>query len=391
MKIMEVDCRLVRLPTRRPHRWASLTAEVGSYVLVCIRTDEGPEGWGEATALAQWGGDYGRYYGETPGTVLHVLKDVFGPFLIGADIDDRHRLYEEMDRAISGHHYAKTALEEAILDAVAQSAGIPVYELIGGRRRDRVPMAHSLGLLPAEQLLDEVTAAVAEGVRTIKLKVGEDSERDIAVVKQVRDAIGFDVDLVVDGNQGWGKPAQAERVIQRLDQQALRYIEQPIAGIREMAWLADRISVPLMVDESMWTAHDLVDVAVGRSASLASIYTSKAGGLTRAMQIDAVASAFGIGTNVNGSGETGVGNLANVHLAASLVSLTEASVFPITGMSGNRSTEIVGAMYTDDVLAEPLRFEDGCVVVPEGPGWGVEIDREKVEKFTVEHMVISGD
>jgi muconate cycloisomerase len=391
MKIIEVECRLVRLPSRRPHRWASLTAEVGSYVLVRIRTDEGVEGWGEATALAQWGGDHGRYYGETPGTVLHVLKDVFGPFLIGADIDDRHKLYEEMDGAIRGHHYAKTALEEAMLDVVARSVGIPVYELIGGRRRDRVPMAHSLGLLPTEQLLDEVSAAVAEGVRTIKLKVGEDPERDIDVVDQVRHAIGFEVDLVVDANQGWGKPAEAARVIRRLDQHALRYVEQPVAGIREMAWLADSVSVPLMVDESMWTAHDLVDVAVNRSASLASIYTSKAGGLTKAMQIDAVASAFGIGTNVNGSGETGVGNLANVHLAASLTSLTEASVFPVTGMSGNRSTEIVGAMYTDDVLEEPLQFEDGCVVVPEGPGWGLKIDREKIESFTVEHVVVRGD
>src|SRR5205823_2089027 len=118
------------------------------------------------------------------------------------------------------------------------------------------------------------------------------------------------------------------------------------------------------------------------------IYTTKAGGLQRAMQADAVAFANGIGTNVNGSSETGIGNLANVHLAAAAASLREASVFPITGLKGNRPTEIAGATYVDDVLSEPFRFEDGCVVVPDGPGWGIAVDDEKVDFYTRERVSI---
>jgi muconate cycloisomerase len=139
MRISGIECRLVRLPTRRPHRWASLTVAIGSYVLVRLRTDEGIDGWGEATALAQWGGDHGRYFGESPATVLHVIKDLFAPFLIGCDPLDRNAIERQMDAAIKGHVYAKTAIEAALLDLSARRAGLPVYELLGGKRRDSVP------------------------------------------------------------------------------------------------------------------------------------------------------------------------------------------------------------------------------------------------------------
>lgn len=388
MKITQIECRLVELPTTTPHRWASLTVDVGSYLLVNVRTDEGLAGWGEATALAQWGGDHGRYYGETAATVMHVVKDVFWPVLRGADPARHQELYADMDAAIRGHHYAKLAVDAALLDLVAQGAGLPVYELLGGRRRDRIPMAHSVGLMPVGEAVQRAKDVVAEGMRTVKVKVGEDNARDLEAVHKVCEAIAERAEITVDANQGWGPPAEAKRLINRLSDLPIRFVEQPVEGLSEMAWLAREVAVPLMVDESMWTAHDMAEVARLRAASLASIYTTKAGGLHRAMQADAVAYANGIGTNVNGSSETGVGNLANVHLAAAMASLSEASVFPVTGLRGNRPTEIAGATYADDVLTEPFRFEEGCVLVPDGPGWGVAVDEEKVEFYTRERVRI---
>jgi L-alanine-DL-glutamate epimerase-like enolase superfamily enzyme len=104
------------------------------------------------------------------------------------------------------------------------------------------------------------------------------------------------------------------------------------------------------------------------------------------MQADAVALAGSLGTNVNGSGETGVGNLGNLHLAAAMASLTEACVFPVSGPAEDRPTRVVQALYLDDVLVEPFRYADGAVAVPTGPGWGIEIDQEKVEHYTVERL-----
>jgi muconate cycloisomerase len=390
MKVTRVECRLVKLPLRRQHRWTGLTAEIGSFVLVRLRTDEGIDGWGEATVLGQWGGDYGRYYGETPDTVIHVVRDVFSPFLLGSDPFDVYAVYQAMERAIRGHPYAKTAIEEALLDAKAKSLDIPVYELLGGRRRDRIAICHSIGLMPTDLAIEEAAELVEEGVRTIKVKVGEDADRDIATVMGVRKVIGDGVQLTVDANQGWGTVAEAERMIRALEPAQLRFVEQPVPGIRQMAALAERVSVPLMADESLWTPQDMAEIATTRAAAIGSIYTTKAGGLHRAMQIDAIAWAFDIATNVNGSGELGVGNLANVHLAAALESRQESCTFPVTGLAERRATRVVGAEYTDDILVEPFGFSDGSVEVPAGPGWGIPVDEEKIGRFTVDEVLVGG-
>jgi muconate cycloisomerase len=388
VKITRVECRLIKLPLRRPHRWTGLTAEIGSFVLVHLRTDEGIDGWGEATVLGQWGGDYGRYYGETPDTVIHVIRDIFTPFLLGCDPFDTYGIYMAMDSAIRGHPYAKTAVEEAVLDLKAKSLQVPVYELLGGRKRARIAICHSIGLMPADQAIAEAYELVEEGVRTIKVKVGEDRDRDMAAVMGVREAIGDTVELTVDANQGWGTVAEAERMIRALEPAQLRLVEQPVPGIRQMATLARRVPVPLMADESLWTPQDMAEIASSGAAAIGSIYTTKAGGLRRAMQIDAIAWAFDISTNVNGSGELGVGNLANVHLAAALESRQESSSFPVTGLAEKRATRVIGAEYTDDILVEPFVFADGCVEVPDGPGWGIPIDEEKVEKYTVSEVSV---
>jgi muconate cycloisomerase len=381
-----IECSLVQLPVRRAHRWASLTEPVGSYVLVKIATDDGAVGWGEATALAQWGGDYGRYYGESPHLVMTVIRDHLAPVLLGCEIEDRPRLRDRLDATIKGHHYAKTAIDQALLDLVARRVGLPVYEFLGGRRRDTIQIAHSLGLMTVAEAVSEARQACDEGIRTIKIKVGEDFDRDLECVFKVRAAIGPDVDLVIDANQAWSPPATAERRIRALEPAKLRYIEQPVAGILEMAMVAERSDVPLMADESVWTAHDVVDVASRRAAQLVSIYTSKAGGMANAMALDAVAYAMGLGSNVNGSGETGVGNLANVHLACALQSLTEACVIPVTGLAEQRPTQVAGAEYLDDVLTEPFSYVDGAVSVPQGPGWGIPVNEEKVRKYCLERI-----
>lgn len=388
MKITEIVCHSIQLPTRRKQRWASLTADLGSWLLVELRTDEGVTGWGEGTALAQWGGDYGRYYGETPGTIRQVLEHIYAPVLLGSDPRNLQGVLERMDGGIRGHHYARTTIEGALLDLNARAAGLPVHQLLGGRRRDRIAIAHSIGLMPVEKALDELDQVLEEGIRTIKLKVGEDAKRDVETVHRVRERCGEDIDIQVDANGGWRNTPTALRMIEAIQEAQLRFVEQPVAGIVEMEQLARFARVPLMADETAWTARDVVDLSRRGAATLASIYTSKAGGLLNAMRMDAVAEACGIGTNVNGSGESGIGNLGNVHLAAAMGSMAEANVLPITGLASNRPTHTAMAVYTDDLLTEPFEYADGEVLVPDGPGWGIEVDEDKVKHYSIEEQVI---
>lgn len=389
MNIVGIDCHNVSLPLLRPHRWAGLTATLGSYVLVNVKTDDGLSGWGEATVHPQWGGDLGRYDGDTPTSAMHLVNDVLWPVLAGADPRRNQFVYAEMERALRGHPYVKLALDAAILDLLAQSAGIPVYVLLGGQRRTVIPITHVIGLMPVDEVVAEAQAVATEGVSPIKLKVGEDRDRDLDVVRKVHRAVGGDVEIAIDANQGWATVATAERMISHLSSIDLRYIEQPVAGIAAMAQLAARVDVPLMADESVWTAHDMAEFARLGAPMMASIYTTKAGGLLRAMQVDAVAHAHGLATTVNAYEQTGIGALATLHLACAMASLGEACMIPVSGPQGNRPTSVAGVTYSDDVLADSLTFHDGCVLVPDAPGWGVAVDVDKVEHYTVNRTSVS--
>lgn len=369
---------VVSLPRRRDHTWAKLQGSIGTYLLVELTSADGLSGWGEATVLGSWGGDHGRYYGETLSTARHVLADLIAPRVLGHTFTSREEVLALASGAVAGHPYAKTAFECAVLDLWGRTLGVPVHELIGGRRRDRIRLTHSLGLMDPEVAVAEARDAVAEGISTIKVKVGVEPERDVALVHDLHDALGSGVDLVLDANQGWRTAAVAERVLRRMADVPVHYVEQPVEGLAQMVQLAPRIPFPLMADESMWNSYDMADLARTGVVPYASIYTSKAGGVGGAMVADAVASAFGIGTNVNGSGETGIGNLANVHLAAAMRSLTECSALPASAPADLATTKVAGRFYTDDVIAEPLRIVDGCLVVPDGPGWGIDVDPDRL-------------
>jgi muconate cycloisomerase len=383
MRIEKIDLFHVALPTRRTHKWKGLTGDIGGYILVRVAGSRGFAGWGEAPAIKDWGGDHGKYYGETPGTTRLIIEEHLAPAVIGAEAGNPAKLHMLMDGAIKGYPYAKASIEMAVYDLLGRTLGVPVYTLLGGRVRDAVPVAHSIGLLPLDEALAECVQVVKEGVRTIKIKVGVDPERDVDVVRRIREAVGPAVDLCVDANQGYAGPAEAIRVIRAMEAVRLKYVEQPVEGLAAMAEVARVIETPVMADESAWTPQDVLEIIERRAADIISIYTTKPGGLYKAMQVAAVAHAAGLPCNVNGSVETGVGNLANLHLAAAAPSVTLACVVPVSTPAEARHGQLAGIYYKDDLIKTPFRFVDGAVQVPDGPGMGIEVDEEKVQRYKV--------
>lgn len=107
------------------------------------------------------------------------------------------------------------------------------------------------------------------------------------------------------------------------------------------------------------------------------------GGLYNARTIARIAEYAGIRCNVNGSGEFGVGNAANLHMACCGRNIDLASVFPITHLEGIDQTKVAGRWYNDDIITRPFDYEDGCLVVPDGPGLGIQVDMEKIRKYSL--------
>jgi muconate cycloisomerase len=381
--IAKVELHHIALPTRREHKWTGLTEPIGGYVLVKMTDAAGLAGWGEAPALKDWGGEFGRYFGESPGTTILVIQQYLAPAAQGCLPGEIAELHARMDRAIKGFPYAKAAVEFAAYDLAGKQSGLPVHRLLGGASRHRIAVTHSIGILGFEEAEREVTKVATEGIRTIKIKVGVDPDRDVEMVRRIRETVGPGMALCVDANQGYRTPGEAIRTLRRMERFDLIYFEQPVEGIERLAEVARAIDVPVMADESAWNAHDVIQIIEKRAAQIVSIYTTKPGGLYRAMEVAAVARAAGIICNVNGSVETGVGNLANLQLAAAAPAAVLSCVVPVSTPAEAQSGQIAGIYYKDDLIAEAMRYADGAIELPTGPGMGIAVDEAKVRKYAV--------
>ena len=261
MKITNIETIPIRLPTRRVHQWASLTTPIGVYVIIKLHTDNGLVGLGEAPVLKDWGGDHGKYFGETPQTTAHIINDILAPALKDQDPRRFEAIHALMDRSVKGYPYAKAALDMALYDVVGKALKVPAYQFLGGCFRDRISIAHSLGLMEIEKAVEEGLQAKSEGVKTIKLKGGVDPKRDVELVRRMRDALGPETKICVDANQGYPTPKVAVQVTKAMAEYDLLYMEQPVEGIDQMAEVAKRVDTPIMADESAWTAQDVVEIA----------------------------------------------------------------------------------------------------------------------------------
>ena len=269
---------IVALPTRREHKWTGLTESIGRYVLVKMTDDAGNVGWGEAPALKDWGGEFGRYFGESAAIVQLVIARYLAPAAAGIPVGNIGLLHQKMDAAIKGYPYAKAAMDCAAYDLAGRASGLPIYTLLGGAVRDSVPIAHSIGLMEIEAGEREAGQVASEGIKTIKIKVGVEPARDVEMVKRIRAAVGPKVSLCVDANEGYKTPGEAIKTIRKMEAFELIYAEQPVHGIARVAEVARAIDTPVMADESAWNSHDVIEIIERRAArSVRSTPPSRAG------------------------------------------------------------------------------------------------------------------
>ena len=382
MKITKIETIIIQLPARMDYSWRSLQGSIGRYVILKLTADEGIVGLGEAPAILSWGGEHGRYFGEDPEIVSYLVNKRLSSLLIGSDPFDIRSLMIRMDVEVRGFPYTKAMIESAMLDIMGRKLGVPVYQLLGGAMRDEIPICHSVGIAPPDDAARLAADVVADGIRWLQVKVPGNPEEDIAIIKAIRKEVGDGINIFPDINRGYREIKPAINVIKTMHGEAnICAVEQPTEGSDAMAAITRAVDVPVIVDEGCWSPQDASEVVKRGSADVISIYFTKASGLYRSMQIGAVAHAAGLPVNVNGSLEGGVGNAANLHLAAALEGVVLPGVITINTLEGREQTKFGGVFYKDDVITEPFEYVDGCLKVPTGPGLGVELDPEKIERY----------
>lgn len=382
LSVERVETLLVRLPPRADFRWLSLSRPLGEFVLVKVDA-EGVTGWGEIVALRDWGDADGRRHGETPATVTAIVHDQLAPALIGRTLD-LGEFAAAMDAVVVGNPYAKALIDIAVHDLVGRRAGLPVHALLGGATRRRIPVAHMLGIMANDEAAEEARKASADGVRALQVKGGQDARRDVALIARLREELPTGTWLRLDANGGYADDLLPHRVLAELGAAGVDLVEQPVLGLGDLEAAHARSEVPIMADEACWSPADALLLASRRSVDALSLYVGKAGGLARAREMASIARAAHLPHDLNGALELGIGNAANVHLAAASPARLLPCVIPVNAPAGQACTTTAGRYFEDDVVAAPFAYEKGAVLVGDEPGLGVEVDLEKVEHYCVD-------
>lgn len=362
MRITKVEAHPVRMPMRR-FSDAYSDYLTGQFVLVDIQTDEGVVGYGEAPCTVTVG-----FYGETLETVTTSIRKYIAPRLIGEDPLNIRKAISMMNIAHGNAVIAKTGIDFALYDAAGKALGVPTYTLLGGMQRERVKAASEIGIVKPEEMVEEARRLVKMGFKVIKIKAGRDVDDEIRGVRAVREAIGPDMELRVDPNGGWSR-SETLKALKAFEDCEVSYVEQPLQGwdLEGLAWIRKTTGVPIMVDESVWNAHDVIKVVEAEAADIINIKLTKAGGLKNSLDMYTTAEALGIPCVIGTELEGCVGVAAKLQLAASLENLPFACEF----------TELA---FQKMAVKEHLTLEDGCLRVPRGAGLGMSPDKDLIEE-----------
>lgn len=370
MNIQSLDVFIVDLPTIRPHQLAMHTIVVQTIVLVRVVGGDGLEGWGEVATIG--GASYSE---ETPEAIKVNIEKYIKPLVIGEDAIHFDAISTKVNRQVVGNTFAKAAVETAIIDLAAKAKGVPAYELFGGQIHASLPVAWTLASGDTKRDIEEARECLkAKRHNIFKLKIGiGDPKRNVSHVLAIKEAVGDAASVRVDVNQAWDETT-ALYCIEALEDGGIDLIEQPLPAWNKeaMARLTSKFKVPIMADESLCSVKDSYQVAKIRAGNVFSVKPAQVGGLTATKKVAAIAEAAGISLYGGTMIESSLGTAISAQLYSTIPEMTYG-------------TELFGPLlFTDTITLNSIVYEDFQMIVPRGPGFGMEMDKEKVFHYTRE-------
>jgi muconate cycloisomerase len=363
--IERVETFLVDLPTIRPHQLSMATMNGQTLMLVRLYCSDGTVGVGEGTTIG------GLAYGaESPEGMKLAIDTYFAPLLVGADASHVPAIMAKLDKAIRDNRFAKCAVETALFDALGQRTGLPVSQLLGGRVRDSLPVAWTLASGDTGKDIDEAERMLAQRRHNIfKLKIGRRAVADdVAHVAAIKKALGDRAAVRVDVNMAWTE-LQAQYGLAALADAGCELAEQPVATTEALARLKGRYPIAVMADESLIGPASAFALARAAGADVFAVKIEQSGGLHAAQQVAAIADAAGIALYGGTMLEGAVGTVASAHVFATFRDL-------------QWGTELFGPLLlTEEILIQPLQYQDFQLAVPTAPGLGIALDEDRVQFF----------
>ena len=354
MKISDIRLAKISVPLRVPFKTALRTVNSVEDVIVEIHTDSGLVGYGEAPPT-------GAITGDTTGAIVGSLRDHIIPNLIGQPLDEFEPLMKRLQKSVVHNTSAKAAADIALYDLYGQMLGAPVYKLLGASRK-QITTDITISVNPPEEMARDALVALERGYDTLKIKVGIDPTLDVARLSAVRNAVGPDIRLRIDANQAW-TPKQAVKLLNQMQDKGLdiELVEQPVAGrdFDGLKYVTERSYVPVMADESVFSAEDAMKIMQMGAADLVNIKLMKCGGLYNALKIASAAEVYGVECMIGCMLEAKVSVNAAVHLACA------KSVITKVDLDGP-------VLCSEDPIDGGSVFDEKFITVSDAPGFGIK-------------------
>ncbi|MFA5576237.1 MAG: dipeptide epimerase [Tissierellaceae bacterium] len=318
MKIKDIELGLISVPLKKPFKTALRTVDSIQDIVVIITTDTGHVGYGEAAPTAVITGD-------TLGSIRAAIEGYIRPQLLNLEIENLEEISKRIDGALIGNNSAKAAVDIAVYDLFGQYHNAPLYKILGGYRKEIVSDL-TISVNSPEEMARDSIEAIDLGYKTLKIKVGIDSQIDIRRIEAIRQAVGYDIDLRLDANQGW-KPKEAVRIIRQMEDKGfnIELIEQPVFAkdLEGLKYVTDNVHTPILADEAVFSPRDAMEIIKNRAADLINIKLMKTGGIHNALRIISMAEIYHVECMIGCMLESKLSVSAAVHLAAAKSIITK--------------------------------------------------------------------
>jgi L-alanine-DL-glutamate epimerase-like enolase superfamily enzyme len=382
VRVTDLTVRLQRETSSGAYDTGPAGTLLGKPVLVAIHAD-GVTGYGQIRPISP-----GHFMPDTVHSMVGAITDIYGPRLIGRELLDYEAVLAMFDQALPANMNARAAIDHALHDAAGKALKLPAYRLLGGLCQPRIPLEWSVSMAAdTRKMIEDAERAVKQyGIRVMCIKAGGKGGwmRDVKNFIAVREAMGMDVVIGVDPNEGW-TVSEAIRAIHALAPYRLDYLEQPVKrqNVSGMAAIRRELDgVPLMADEGVMTLGDAYALARAEAVDVFCIKLYKMGGLRAAKKIAAVAEAAGIQLNIGGLAvQSQLEAAAGAHFYASS---PERQVMPAAEFIFG-----LGVLGPDPLVPETdFVIKDGHVEPPSRPGLGIAVDERAVERHTLRKEIV---
>jgi len=353
MRITDIKYDRIKVKLKKPFVVAIGVIEYAETVVVKITTDEGIVGYGEASPFSP-------VTGENLDSIP-VFLDLFKPALIGLNPFEIEKIHKIMNTMTVGNTSSKAGIDIALYDIMGKKLDMPLYKLLGGYRSSFM-VDMTVGIGEPEIMAQDALAYVKQGFRILKIKAGLDPVADLEAIKQIRAAVGPDIRLRVDANQGW-TVNDAIRIMEKYEDYGVEAVEQPVRywNVDGLAYIRNHTKISVMADESLHSPEDALRLAKQEAVDIFNIKLMKSGGLYPALRINAIGEACGINCMLGCMLETRISNAASASLVAAQRNITEAD------LDSYRH-------FDDNAISGGFTVENSVMTMLEKPGLGVEVN-----------------